>query len=124
MTNEQRPVDLAQEAQGIAAEAAELAEHIRDTDPRWRREALLDQLVEMIDDAHEAAATAQVRLEDADPEVTYDPPEWYWKLLSGAYSARSTSDGFPDVRDFANMGAVELEPPDLPVTFGGPGWEP
>jgi NTP pyrophosphatase (non-canonical NTP hydrolase) len=64
MNSEQRPVDHAQEAQGIAAEAAELAEHIRDSNPQYRREELLDELVEMIDDAHEAAVTAQIQLDD------------------------------------------------------------
>lgn len=62
--SEQRPEDLAKESRAVAREAAELAEHIRDTDPRWRRAELLNQLIEMIDDAHEAALTAEVRLED------------------------------------------------------------
>jgi len=62
--DERRPQDLAQEAGGVAAEAAELAEHIRDTDPRYRREELMNQLIRMIDDAHEAATTAEVRLND------------------------------------------------------------
>lgn len=64
MEDERRPVDLAQESQAIAAEAAELAEHIRDTNPQWRREALMSQLIDMIDDAHSAAVKAQIQLED------------------------------------------------------------
>lgn len=64
MNDERRPVDLVDEAVGINREAAELAEHIRDTQPQYKREELLTKLVEMIDDAHESALKASVRLED------------------------------------------------------------
>jgi len=61
--SEKRPADFAEESAGIAAEAAELAEHIRDADPRYRREEQFDMLIEMIDDAHECSLTASVRLD-------------------------------------------------------------
>lgn len=64
MSDERRPIDHIDEAVGVSAEAAELAEHIRDTKPRHRREELIDQLITMIDDAHEHALTASVGLED------------------------------------------------------------
>lgn len=66
MSDEQRPVDLSNEAGGITSEAAFLAEHIRDTDPQWKREELMDTLISMIDDANEAAFEAAIRLEDGD----------------------------------------------------------
>ena len=62
-SDERRPVDHVQESRAIAAEAAELAEHIRDTEPRWKREELFNQLIEMIDDSHQEAAAAEVALE-------------------------------------------------------------
>jgi hypothetical protein len=61
---EKRPVDHIDEVIGITAEAAELAEYIRDTDPRWKREELLTQLVDIIDDAHQEAAEAHVELDE------------------------------------------------------------
>lgn len=64
MTDERRPIDLINESVGITTEAAYLAEHIKDTDPQWQRKELLDQLVGMIDDAHESALKASVELED------------------------------------------------------------
>ena len=64
LEGEQRPVDAAQEIAGVTAEAAELAEHIRDTDPQWKREELLTELVDMIDDAHELSCRTQLELEE------------------------------------------------------------
>jgi len=66
LEGEQRPVDAAREIAGINAEAAGLAEHIKDTDPRWKREELLDQLLTMVDDAHELAIRTEMELEDTD----------------------------------------------------------
>ena len=62
-SSEKRPVDFANESAGLAAEAAELAEHIRDTDPRHRRGEQFKMLIEMIDDAPECAMTASVRVD-------------------------------------------------------------
>ena len=62
--SEKRPIDYLDESVGLSAEAAELAEHIKETEPRWRREELLDQLITMIDDSHEQAANALVRFEN------------------------------------------------------------
>lgn len=61
---EARPQDMAHEAASTAAEAAELAEHIRDTNPQWTREEQMDLLIDLIDDSHEAALTAHVRLDN------------------------------------------------------------
>jgi len=62
MSDERRQIDHVDHAVGVTSEAAELAEHIRDTGPRYRRKELMDQLVTMIDDAHESALSATVRL--------------------------------------------------------------
>lgn len=62
--SEARPIDLAQEAESTAAEAAELAEHIRDTNPQWTREEQMDLLIDLIDDSHEAALKAYVGLDN------------------------------------------------------------
>lgn len=64
MADERRPIDYINESVGASAEAAELAEHIRDTEPRYTRDKQFDLLVELIDDAHEGALTASVRLEE------------------------------------------------------------
>lgn len=64
MTDELRPKDYADEATGVSAEAAELAEHIRDSEPRHTRDEQFDLLIRLIDDAHESALTASVRLDD------------------------------------------------------------
>jgi len=61
---EARPVDMAHESASVAAEAAELAEHIRDTNPQWTREEQMDRLVDLVDDAHEAALKAHVVLDN------------------------------------------------------------
>lgn len=61
---EGRPVDMAHESASVAAEAAELAEHIRDTNPQWTREEQMDLLVDLIDDAHEAALETHVGLDN------------------------------------------------------------
>jgi len=61
--SEKRPIDRVEEIIGVTAEAAELAEHIRDTDPKWERDELLTQLVDMIDDAHKEAAETHMELE-------------------------------------------------------------
>lgn len=60
--SERRPVDSIDEWVGITKEAAELAEHIRDTKPEWKREELMDELIDMIDGAHEEALDASGRL--------------------------------------------------------------
>jgi hypothetical protein len=64
LEGEKRPIDATQEIAGVTCEASELAEHIRDTDPRWKREELLTQLIEMIDDSHELAVRTQMELEE------------------------------------------------------------
>ena len=64
MNDEKQPIDHVDDAVGVTGEAAELAEHIRDTNPRHRRKELLDQLITMIDDAHESALTASVKLDN------------------------------------------------------------
>lgn len=65
VSSEKRPIDRIEEANGVLAEAAELTEHIRDTDPAWCRERLLTQVIEMIDDAHEETLEAHLEMEDA-----------------------------------------------------------
>jgi len=64
LDGEKRPVDAANEIAGINAEAAELLEHISETNPKWRREELLGEVVQMIDDAHELAVRTSMELED------------------------------------------------------------
>jgi len=64
LEGEKRPVDAADEIAGINAEAAELLEHIEATDPRWKREELLQQAIDMIDDAHKLALKTHMELED------------------------------------------------------------
>lgn len=63
---EKRPIDYLDESVGISAEAAELAEHIKETEPRHRRAELFNQLITMIDDSHEQAANALVGFENND----------------------------------------------------------
>ena len=63
--DELRPIDHIDEAVGKSAEAAELAEHIRDSDPTYTREQQLNLLVQLIDQSHERALTASVRLDNA-----------------------------------------------------------
>jgi len=60
--DELRPVDRVDEVVGITCEAAELAEHIRDTEPLYKREEILEQLISMVDDAHEEAAKASITM--------------------------------------------------------------
>lgn len=62
-TSERRPVDCAQMATGILDEAAELAEHIRDKDPRNYRKEMMDLLIEMIDDGAQEAFDAYTMLD-------------------------------------------------------------
>jgi len=64
LEGEQRPIDAAQEIEGITAEAAELAEHIRDTQPQWTREQQLTQLISLIDDANDLAARTEMELDE------------------------------------------------------------
>ena len=64
MSDEKRAADRIEDVVGITQEAAELAEHIQDTAPRHKREELFEQLVEMIDDAHEEALTVSVGWDD------------------------------------------------------------
>jgi len=66
LEGEKRPVDAAREITGITCEASELAEHIRDTNPEWKREELLSKLIEMIDDAHELSARTKMELGNDD----------------------------------------------------------
>jgi len=64
MTDERRPVDLVDDAVGTSAEAAELAEHILEENPRHTRKEQFELLIRLIDDAHEAALSASVQLDD------------------------------------------------------------
>jgi len=64
LEGEKRPVDATDEIAGINAEAAELLEHIKETDPRWKREKLLQQAIDMVDDAHKLAIETHCELDD------------------------------------------------------------
>jgi len=64
LEGEQRPQDAAKEIAGTTAEAAELLEHIRDTDPQWKREELLDKVIEMVDSAHTLAVRTELELKE------------------------------------------------------------
>jgi len=64
LEGEMRPVDAAQEIGGSTAEIAELLEHIRDTEPRWKREELLNIAIDALDDTHALAVRTHMELRD------------------------------------------------------------
>lgn len=61
--SEKRPIDRIDEAVAGTAEAAELAEHIQETEPSINRDLLFETLVDMIDDAHQECLGASVELD-------------------------------------------------------------
>jgi NTP pyrophosphatase (non-canonical NTP hydrolase) len=64
LEGEMRAQDAANEIAGKTAEAAELAEHIKESDPRHYRDELFDELIGMIDDSHELAVRTEVELDE------------------------------------------------------------
>lgn len=64
LEGEMRPADAAQDIAGSTAEVAALLEYIRDTNPQWERERLLNVAIDAIDDTHELAVKTQIELEE------------------------------------------------------------
>jgi len=107
LEGEQRPQDAAGEIGRTLAEAAEMAEHIRDSEPRHTREAQFDQLIAILDDSHELALRTEMDLKpsmaDAEDDATgapeplkaatavacrptrsLKPPAVFWQRMSGS----------------------------------------
>lgn len=63
LQGEKRPIDALNEISGISREVAELVEHIRDTQPEYRRDRLLNEIIEAVDDINELSLRTSVSLE-------------------------------------------------------------
>jgi len=64
LEGERTPESATSEIVGINGEAAELAKHIKDTQPAQTREKQLELLIELLDDANELALAAHLELKN------------------------------------------------------------
>lgn len=62
--DERRSIDKIREARGVSAEAAELIEHVIESDKMWRRDKLLLTAVGMIDDVNKLCFDIEQVMDD------------------------------------------------------------